>query len=221
MNRNRYLLVFDFETDGKDTGDCNITEIAAVPVDLRNLTVLSDDMFDMIVRPAAITSPDYYEVHENTINWHAEQRNINPKEVYEQWLGGIAEKEAWSSFFDYVKEYATGTKWDMMPIPGGQNIRGFDLPICERYGDKYKKKLKFNKRDVYDLMDLARPWFMFAPDAPDGINMATMRDFFGVDHYGAHTAVKDVLDTCQFIVKFLGLHERIAPKIRWNTKISS
>ena len=218
MNRNRHLIVFDFETDGKYPATCNIVEIAAIPIDLRNLSILTDDVFEVVVRPKELEDSknnQYYETHEDTINWHANQRNVDPSQIYKKWSEGVPEKEAWGLFCEYVEGYATGTKWDLMPIPAGQNIRGFDLPICERYGNKYKK-LKFNKRDVFDLMDLTRIWFVFTPDAPEGLNMDALREFFGLSSYGAHTAKQDVLDTCHLINKFLSLHERIAPKIVWN-----
>lgn len=221
MNRNRFIVVFDYETDGKSSDTCNITEIAAIPIDLRNLNIITDEIFEMVVCPAELKNKNYYELHEPTINWHADQRSITPEEVYESWKSGIPEKEAWNAFYDYIGEYAKGTKWDTMAIPGGQNIRGFDLPISARYEEKYKRKLKFNKRDIFDLMDLARPWLIFSKDAPDSISMDALRKFFGVDSYGAHTAKKDVLDTAHFITKFLGLHERIAPNVRWNSGVSA
>ncbi len=218
MNRNRNLIVFDFETDGKFADSCNIVEIAAIPIDLRNLNILEDDIFELVVRPKELGGEGYYEAHEDTINWHAEQRQVSPQEVYANWENGVPEKEAWSLFAEYIEGYSTGTKWDSMPIPGGQNIRGFDMPIVDRYADRYKKKLKFNKRDVIDLMDVSRIWMLFVPEAPDSIGLEALRTFFGLAHAGAHTARQDVLDTCHFINKFLGLHSRIAPRIVWNAE---
>lgn len=224
MNRNRYVIVFDFETDGKSPADCNIVQIAAVPIDLRNLTILTDDIFNIDVCPdelvkklAAGERGDYIEAHEDTINWHAMIQNKNVSEVVDRWEKGFAEKDAWEEFARYIKNYNKGGKWDQVAIPAGQNIRGYDLPICERYAKKYKA-LPFSKRDVFDLMDFTRAWFLFCPNPPASLSMDNLRDYFGIEKDGGHDAKKDVLDTSRLITKFLGLHERIAPKINWNSE---
>ncbi len=208
-------MVFDYETDGKSPETANITEISAVPIDLRNLNIISDEIFDIIVCPDGIDNKDYLEVHESTINWHASQRGVQPQDIIDVWKGGVKEKDAWLSFCSYIGEYATSKKWDSLPMPGGQNIRGYDLPISERYASKYKKRLPFNKRDVLDLMDITRLWFMFDAEAPKSLSMDTLRAFFGLSSSGAHTARQDVLDTANIMVKFLKLHESISPKINW------
>lgn len=220
MNRNRYVIVFDFETDGKSPADCNIVQIAAVPIDLRNLTILSDDFLEMDVKPNELDElgrAGYIEHREDTINWHASIQNKSVNEIVDRWEKGFAEKDAWDEFGRYIKNFNKGGSWDKQAIPAGQNIRGYDLPICERYAKKYKS-LPFSKRDVFDLMDFTRIWFLFCPDPPASLSMDNLREYFGIDKTGAHDARKDVLDTSHLIVKFLGLHERIAPKITWNTE---
>lgn len=215
MNRNRYSIVFDFETDGKSPDTCNIVQIAAAAIDLRNLTVLKDDFFELDVRPDEMAQATYFENHEDTINWHANIQNKNVDDVLKRWQQGYAEKDAWDEFARFIKNFSKGAKWDQLPIPAGQNIRGYDLPICERYAKKYKG-LGFSKRDAFDLMDFSRIWFMFAINPPASISLDSLRDFFGIDKEGAHDARKDVLDCCTILLKFLGLHERIAPNVKWN-----
>lgn len=215
MNRNRYSIVFDFETDSTSVEAANIVQVAAVPIDLRNLSILTSDIFCMDVKPAVIDDVGYFESHERTITWHAGIQKKTVDEVLNRWKAGYNERDAWEEFAGYIKNFSKGGQWDQRPIPAGQNIRGYDLPICEKFSKKYRG-LSFSQRDVFDLMDFSRAWFMFTPDGPSSLSMDTLRDFFGLDKVGAHDAKKDVLDCAEILCKFLGLHERIAPKVKWN-----
>lgn len=220
MNRNRYCIVFDFETDGISPETCNVVQIAAIPIDLRNLTILKDDIFHLDVKPNEMENEDYYKNHEDTINWHSNIQGISTEKVLERWKAGYNEADAWEEFKRYIKNFSKNAKWDQVPIPGGQNIRGYDLPICERYNKKYGS-LNFSRRDSFDLMDFSRLWFLFTPNPPTSLSLDALRDFFGIDKTGAHDAIKDVLDCSEIIVKFLGLHERIAPKVKWSARVES
>ena len=50
MNR-RWIIVFDWETDGKDPYSCNPVELAAVPVDPRTLDIKEDRAFKAVIKP--------------------------------------------------------------------------------------------------------------------------------------------------------------------------
>lgn len=216
--------MFDFETDGKSPQTCNVTQIACIPVDLRNLKLLPEEFFSRDVCPQELMDlgdEAYFSKHEDTINWHASMMGINPDGVLKRWKEGAPEKEAWLDFSRYIKNFCKGGRWDEKPIAGGQNIRGYDLPICERYAERWGKALDFNKRDIFDLMDLTRPWFMFHPDPPKSLSMDVLREYFGISAIGSHDAIKDVEDTAELIVKFLSLHERIAPKVKWQSTVSA
>lgn len=223
MSRNRYLIVFDYETDWDPNklDQLGIVQIAAVPVDLRNLDILIDEIFAIDVKPADAHMPEYFAAHQQTIEWHSRQQNCSPQEVYERWLAGVPEKDAWDEFCKYIKGYAKSAKFDEMPMAGGQNIRGFDLPITRRFGEKFNKKAPFSKResDIIDLLDLSTQWFMWADDKPKSYSLDSLRDFFGVDKFGAHDAKKDVIDCADFIKRFLGIYERIAPRINWRPEV--
>lgn len=221
MNRNRYLIVFDYETDwSPDKIDVlSIVQIAAVPVDLRNLDILSGEIFNIDVRPDDLDVEGYSEAHASTIDWHAKQQRCSSEEILSRWRAGTPEKDAWEEFVKYVKGYAKGGSFDQSPIAGGQNIRGFDLPITERYNAKYKKRVPFSKREVFDLMDFSASWFMFSTDRPKSMSLGSLRDFFNIDKVGSHDAKKDVLDCSLLIKKFLTIHEQIAPRIQWRPKV--
>lgn len=221
MNRNRYLIVFDYETDwSPDKIDAlGIVQIAAVPVDLRNLDILSDEIFNIDVRPDDIEAEGYTEAHASTIDWHSKQQNVSSEEVLNRWRAGVPEKDAWEEFYKYVKGYSKGGKFDQAPIAGGQNIRGFDLPITERFNLKHSKRIPFAKREVFDLMDMSSVWFMFSSDRPKSISLDSLRDFFGISKIGAHDAKKDVVDCALLIKKFLTIYEKIAPRLAWRPEV--
>lgn len=223
MSRNRYLMVFDYETDwSPDKIDqLGIVQIAAIPVDLRNLDILVDEIFNIDVQPEDADKEGYFAAHQQTIEWHAKQQNCSSSEVHERWLKGVPEKTAWEEFYKYIKSYAKGNKWDEMPMAGGQNIRGFDLPITARFGEKYKKKIPFSRKEseIIDLLDLSTHWFMWADDRPNSLSLDSLRDFFGIDKFGAHDAKKDVIDCADIIKRFLRIYERIAPKINWRPQV--
>lgn len=73
-------------------------QIAAVPIDLRNLTILSDDFLEMDVKPNELDElgrAGYIEHREDTINWHASIQNKSVNEIVDRWEKGFAEKDAW------------------------------------------------------------------------------------------------------------------------------
>ncbi len=222
MNRYRYLIVFDYETD--DSPDkietLNIVQIAAVPIDLRNLEVLTDQVFNLDVCPEDLNQqPDYQTIHAKTIEWHSKQQSVSANEVVDRWAAGVPERDAWEEFYKYVKGYSKGGKFDQAPIAGGQNIRGFDLPITERYGKRFNKKIPFSRRDVMDLLDLSTVWFMFAVDPPKSLSLDSLRDYFGIEKIGSHDAKKDVIDCADLLRRFLRVHEQFSPRIKWRPQV--
>jgi len=213
LNRNRYVIVFDFETDSKDAQTTNPVELAAVPIDLRNLEIEKENAFDIVIRPDDIESPDYYEVHEDTINWHGRQRNKDPKDIVKMWKGGLKEIDAWSEFLAYCKDYTKGTRYDAFPIAGGQNIRGFDIPIAQRLSVKYGTRYPFVKRDVFDLMDLSTYWFLFSKKPPKNHKLETLCEYFDMSTKGSHEAITDVLNSAELLTRFIKLFKRLTPKV--------
>jgi len=190
-------------------------------MDLRNLDILVDEVFNIDVRPDDADQEGYFAAHQQTIEWHSKHQRCTASEVHERWLQGVPEKEAWDEFYKYVKSYAKSSKFDETPMAGGQNIRGFDLPITARYNEKFKKKIPFSKREneVVDLLDLSTQWFMWADDRPKSLSLDSLRDFFGIDKFGAHDAKKDVIDCADIIKRFLGIYERVAPRVTWRPQV--
>lgn len=213
LNRNRYVIVFDFETDGKNPDTANPVELAAVPIDLRNLEIEEENAFNIVMRPDDIDNEDYVEVHEDTINWHASQRNQAPNEIVKGWQEGLKEAEAWKEFVDWCKDYTKGTRYDSFPIAGGQNLRNFDIPIAMRLCKKHKTRYPFIKRDVFDLIDMSTYWFLFSNKPPYNYKLETLCEYFGMSTEGSHEALTDVLNSAKLLSRFLRLFKRLTPKV--------
>ena len=157
MNR-RWIIVFDWETDGIDPHSCNPVELAAVPVDPRTLEIKEDRAFRAVIKPDGINTDEYFtDDRQKTIEWHAKQRGVDSSDIVKSLKKGKSEKIAWKSFCDYCKKFnieKTPGSWYTEPIAAGYNIIGFDLPICQRLSTKHKTKMPFSKTTKMDLMDL-------------------------------------------------------------------
>lgn len=216
MGLDKYMIVFDFETDGLDTKTCTPVQIAAMAVDLRNLEIVSGSEFNIAVRPDKLKlGKEYYDHadHKRTIKWHADIWKKPVEEILETWKRGIPEKDAWGMFVDYTKKYRFGNAYDQTPISGGQNIKEYDLKICETMKERHKGVFPFSKTGNVDLMDLTALWFMFSSSPPKNLKLDTLRDYFGMSKENAHDALQDVKDCTKLILKFLTLHRNITPQI--------
>ena len=54
VQNERWIIVFDWETDGKDPKNCNPVELAAVPIDPKTLEIRKDKGFQATIRPDGI-----------------------------------------------------------------------------------------------------------------------------------------------------------------------
>lgn len=218
MGLDRSVIIFDFETDGLDVNTCNPVELAAIAIDLRNLQIIPDSEFSVFICPDDVDKPDYIKNHYQTIKWHADLHKTTPKDIVACWKKkGIKEKIAWEMFMEYCKKYRLGTKYNQSPLPGGQNIVNFDIPILNRLCAKYKTSSPFPKihgtRDNFDLMNIAPFWFLFSSNPPENFKLDTMRDYFGMSKKGAHEAITDVRQCSELIIKFLHLYKTLTPRI--------
>lgn len=214
MELDRYIIVFDFETDGLDTASCNPCQVAAIAVDLRNLQVVEDSEFNAYICPDDVDEPNYIKDHYRTLKFHADLQKTTIENVLKDWRSkGIKEKVAWTSFVDYCKKYRMGAKNGQLPVAGGQNIVNFDLPIAARLCEKHKVGFPFPKRDTFDLLNITPMWFLFSTSPPENYKLDTLRDYFGMSKEGAHDALTDVRQCAELIIKFLRLYKNITPRI--------
>lgn len=212
------ICVFDFETDGVDTPHCSPTELAAIMIEPRKLELMEGSIFESDVRPPDIDQPDYFEKHKSTILFHANNKKKSVDEILTRWRNAPTQEQVWRNFADYLLKYHTGTgnktKFTA-PIPAGSNIIGFDLPIADLLNQKYGIKTMWHMRDRIDAMYLFFLWFEDL-DEPEKYNMDCIREFLGMSQDGAHTAIQDVKDTAQIILKMLKVHRLTAKKVIWN-----
>ena len=90
---NRWIIVFDWETDGTDPTTCNPVELAAVPIEPRTLEIKTDKAFSTVIKPPGITKEDYFtDERQKTIEWHAKQRGVESADIVAAWKKGKSEK---------------------------------------------------------------------------------------------------------------------------------
>ena len=206
------IIVTDAETNGRNPNECSIVQLASIAIDPRNLTIIKDSGFNVNMKPDFSTNED------NTVRWHARRLNIEEHELLEMWDAYPEPKVVWPEYLAYLRKYHTKqerqTKFTA-PIPAGNNIIYFDLPIYDRYHNQYGNgKRMFAVRDVIDLMHWFFPWFENDKDITS-FSMDNMREYFGISKEGAHDALKDVKDSAALVIKFLNVYRQISPKVRF------
>lgn len=221
----RKLLVFDFETDGKNPDLCNPVQVAAKAIDARKLTPIPGAEFCIDMRPLGIDDLDTYlktvtgykddDTAEETIKWHAKHRKCTTEEIIDRWRKAPDQRFAWTQFVNFVMKYNWKKNAWFAPIPCGTNIVDFDIPIADKLNDKYRVKTLFWLRDKIDLLDLFFYWFENLEEAPKNYQMDTVREFFGLSDENAHDALQDVRDCGAIICKFMRLHRSIAKRVKF------
>lgn len=198
---NRDIIVFDFETGGRNPLRCQPTQIGAIALDGRNFQKKGE--FNSMMRP--ILDDD-----------KALAAGVDPVEdealkVTGQTRAALAKaplpKGVWKKFCGFVDKYNwKGTPY-FAPIPCGFNIIGYDLPIvdrlCEQYGpwdDKKNKQKLFSQLFIYDVMQDVKLWTEGDPNIKS-ISMDSLREIMGLSKENAHDALQDVKDTANIFIK--------------------
>ena len=149
MNK-RWIIVFDWETDGKDPHTCNPVELAAVPVDPRTLEIKEDRSFKTVIKPDGFGTDEYFtDERQKTIEWHAKQRGVDSSDIIKSWKKGKSEKIAWKSFCDYCKKFnieKTPGSWYTEPISAGYNILDLTFPFVKEWPLNIKQKCPSPRR---------------------------------------------------------------------------
>lgn len=178
-------------------------------MDLKRLEIVQNSEFNIVIRPDEIEEPNYINDHIQTINFHSKNRNLPVEDIVASWKKGSQEKVAFQRFDEYVKLYSTGLE----PVVGGQNVRGYDLPIYNRCIKKYNLPYRFYRREEFELLDFFSHWFLYARNPPPNHKLDTMRKKFGMSLDGAHDALVDVKDTANIIIRFLKLHQQFIKRV--------
>lgn len=222
------ICVLDFESDGKNPSICEPTELAAVMIEPRRLEIITDSEFSSFMRPSNIDDPNYFNQHEDTIKWHAKNAGKTPKEILQIWKNAPLQKNVWLNFVDYLKQYHSGPTNKgsyTAPLIAGYNILGFDLILIERLSQKYGNVGAngecnlFYRRDKLEVMHSCFFWFENLEE-PKSYSMDSLREFFGIETVGSHTALKDVYDTAEILMRFMRLYRRTAEKVRFKNSFA-
>lgn len=210
---NRDYIVFDFETGSRNPNKTQPTQIAALALDGRNLSLKGT--FNSEIKP--ILDDD-----------EAIAAGLDPIEdgalkVTNKTREALAEapslKSVWTKFCKFVDQYNWKGEPFFAPIPVGYNIIGFDLPIinrlCKEHGpwdDKREGQKLFSKVYKVDLMDNMFMWTEGDPSIKS-ISMDTLRERMGLSKENAHDALQDVKDTANIFIKMLKTHRAVYQNI--------
>jgi DNA polymerase III epsilon subunit-like protein len=214
------IVIFDFETTHIEstTDKCDIVEIGAVTIDPRSLTKIEGSEFFIEVRPDRIDEPDYYTEHKSTIDWHLalpQNKGKSVDDMMQHWAQATPEKMAYKMFSEYVNTYNYTKTYKSLPIPGGQNIKNFDLNIYRRLCAKHKIKEFFSKRDAVDTLELSFYWFMFNQDPPRSYKMDDIRPYLGIETENGHNALADVLDEAEIALMYLKQFKKFGKQLNF------
>jgi len=198
---NRDIIVFDFETGGRNPMKCQPTQIAAIALDGRNFRLKGE--FNSMMRPiidddeaiAAGVDP----IEEGALKVTGQTRSKLAK--------APLPKGVWKKFCTFVNKYNwKGTPY-FAPIPAGFNILGYDMHIvnrlCKEFGpwdDKRQQQQLFHQIYKIDVMDDVWLWTEGDPDVKS-ISMDSLRERMGLSSENAHDALQDVKDTANIFIK--------------------
>tara|TARA_R110000822_G_scaffold30133_6_gene88153 strand:+ start:1756 stop:2442 length:687 start_codon:yes stop_codon:yes gene_type:complete len=219
----RDIIVFDFETGGRNPHKCQPTQIAAVAIHARKLTLQPGGTFNSEMRPILnddkAIAAGFDPVEDEALDITRKTRAALAK--------APLPKTVWKKFAQFCDKYNFKKTGWTAPIAAGYNINGYDMPIvermCQMYGpvdEKRGRQKLFNPIFTMDLMQHIYCWFEDNADVK-GYSMDYMRDYFGMPKDNAHDALQDVKDTANILIKFLKMQRNLSKKIKFEKTFSS
>jgi DNA polymerase III epsilon subunit-like protein len=196
---NRDIIVFDFETGGRNPHKCQPTQIAAIALDGRNFK--PKGTFNSLMRPIL---DDEKAIALGVDPVEDEALKVTRK-TREELAKAPLPKTVWKKFVNFVEKYNwKGTSF-FAPIPCGFNIIGYDMHIvnrlCKEYGpwDENRQQQKlFHQIYKIDVMDDVWLWTEGDPEVKS-ISMDSLRERMGLSSENAHDALQDVKDTANLL----------------------
>lgn len=215
-NLPRRIMVADIETDSTDPDTCEMVQLSALIIDPNKLEVIPDSEFDIYICPGDINKEDYISLHKDTLNFHAKNRNMNIKDLLDDWRKGIDTKTAVNSFVQYLNKWNPKKSFTNNFIFAGANPE-FDLTILKRYFKEFNLNLKthFWLRDTTNVQHHAFMWLEQTNDPPLDYKMDTLRSYFGIPDLNAHNSLQDVRDEAALLIRFLKLYKAMAKKVKF------
>lgn len=210
---NRDYIVFDFETGSRNPHKTQPTQLAALALDGRNLSLKGT--FNSEIKPI-LNDEEAIAAGVDPLEDEALKVTHKTREALEQ---APPLKSVWTKFAAFVNQYNWKNDPFFNPIPVGYNIVGFDLIIinrlCKQFGpwDKSREQQKiFSKVYKVDVMDNMFLWTESDPTIKS-ISMDSMRDKMGLSRENAHDALQDVKDTANIFIKLLKTHRAVYQNI--------
>ena len=198
---NRDIIVFDFETGGRNPLKCQPTQIAAIALDGRNFRLKGE--FNSMMRPII----DDDEAIKAGVDPIEEGALKVTGQTRPQLAKAPLPKGVWKKFCTWVNKYNWKGTTYFAPIPAGFNILGYDMKIvdrlCKEYGpwdEKRQSQKLFHQIYKIDVMDDVWLWTEGDP-AVKSISMDSLRERMGLSSENAHDALQDVKDTANIFIK--------------------
>jgi len=206
---NRDYIIFDFETGSRNPHKTQPTQIAAIALDGRSLTVKGQ--FNSEIKPIF----DDEKAKEAGFDPIEDEALKITKKTREQLEVAPSLKAVWTKFTKFVDQYNWKGDPFFNPIPVGFNIIGFDMHIinrlCKEFGpwDKEREQQKLFSR-VYkiDIMDNIFAWTESDPGVRS-ISMDSLRERMGLSFDNAHDALQDVKDEANIFIKLMKTHRAV------------
>jgi DNA polymerase III epsilon subunit-like protein len=213
---NRDFIIFDFETGSRNPHKTQPTQIAALALDGRSLTVKGQ--FNSEIKPIL---DDDKAIAAGVDPLQDEALKITGK-TRENLAKAPALKSVWAKFTKFVDQYNWKGEPFFAPIPVGFNIIGFDLIIinrlCKEFGpwdsEREQQKL-FSKVYKIDIMDNVYAWTESDPNVRS-ISMDSLRERMGLSKTNAHDALQDVKDEANIFIKLMKTHRSVYQNISFN-----
>jgi|LakMenEpi03Aug12_release.lakeMendotaPanAssembly.Ray.scaffolds.fasta_scaffold78266_2 DNA polymerase III epsilon subunit-like protein len=227
LNRGLPIIIYDFETTGKNPYTCQVTQIAAIVIDGMSLTPKDGGIFNTEVCPIfdddKAIAAGYGPVEQEALNITRKTR---------EGLEGAPDiKIAWKNFRDFCKRFSRGSDSYNAPISAGYNINGYDAIIvkrlCDKYGpvDKNGRPSIFNALFKYDVMDMVYSWLEFSDSSElSGISLVKVCEFLGIpsEHTDlAHDALVDVKNTANILIRFLKYQRELSRNTKFKNSFEN
>jgi DNA polymerase III epsilon subunit-like protein len=198
----RTIIVFDFETNGLDTSTLFPLQIAAMAFDpIRLEPIQVNGSFNSLMRPS-----DMDKLDDTPNKRKALEINKKTRAMIE---AAPDEAVVWKRFCEWCYQFnKKGKSIFSAPIPAGQNIDRFDIPIAQRLCSKYGNVSKDGMMDIFspmtsiDLKNILFHWFHGSSELENLSMDASIRPYFGLSKEGGHDALFDVQQTAAVIMRF-------------------
>jgi len=213
---NRDYIIFDFETGSRNPHKTQPTQIAAIALDGRSLTLKGT--FNSEIKPV-LDDDKAIAAGFDPIQDEALRITGKTKEKLEL---APSLKSVWNKFTKFVDQYNWKGEPFFAPIPVGFNIIGFDMHIinrlCKEFGpwdtEREQQKL-FSKVYKIDIMDNVFAWTESDPSIKS-ISMDSLRERMGLSKENAHDALQDVKDSANIFIKLMKTHRSVYQNITFD-----